>query len=68
MVRWEYLKTHSIGFDERELNIAGQEGWELVSVIVSHNTDRSQTISFFFKRPYEAPKDDPDEWLDDVID
>ena len=51
MQKWEYKRINSIRYDEAELNAAGLEGWELVSVTVFRNTDRSRTITFFLKRP-----------------
>jgi hypothetical protein len=42
---WEYLETSDM--PAGRLNELGQQGWELVSVILSHN----QEYIFYLKRP-----------------
>ena len=46
MQEWEYKMVKSSKFDETEINMLGDEGWELVAV-----TENPAYYSFFFKRP-----------------
>jgi hypothetical protein len=45
MIRWEYKNVRNI-VDPDIFNECGQNGWELVSVVVINNA-----TNYFFKRP-----------------
>jgi len=55
--RWEYMEVtaKSEGYLIKDLNNAGQQGWELTSMI--HGKDRKGDIVWtaFLKRPYVVP-------------
>ncbi len=53
IVIWEYMETSSM--PSGRLNELGREGWELVSVILSHNGD----YIFYFKRPVSTNRTSP---------
>lgn len=52
--RWEYMEVtaKSEGYLIQDLNEAGQQGWELISMI--HGKDRKGDVAWtaFLKRPY----------------
>ena len=56
--KWEYKSYFDIWQDnepltfERNLNSLGDEGWELVSVVL-----KDIEVGYFFKRPAQLPSD-----------
>ncbi|MBK8464689.1 MAG: hypothetical protein IPL32_02575 [Chloracidobacterium sp.] len=60
MQKWEYLIKKEL--DDRDLNMYGIDGWELVSVVQSTSLinpatgKQESTITAYFKRPWAEEK------------
>ena len=48
MQKWEYLTFYG-SLSEVRLNELGEEGWELIAIIVSN--ENADARNFYFKRP-----------------
>ena len=48
MQKWEYLELGNP--DIKEMNAWGEDGWELIAVIVTHESGATPYI-YYFKRP-----------------
>lgn len=59
MTRWEYQSAlHTVPATRDELNLIGDDGWELVSIL---QLARTNEILYVFKRPKQASPGGPDE-------
>ena len=49
MENWEYLVERDL--DDKDLNLYGIDGWELVTVLAFEQTDDAAGFAYYFKRP-----------------